>query len=258
VAEQDALPLEDEPKDEPQKVEVDPAEIEALREAQKTLSAQLEAEKLERARLEGQMKAQPAPAAPEQQAQPRLTEAQLQAAVDEGTISQAQMNQEIARQMREDITKDVTADLEQKFSAREQLKSVNDQFSRYVKSHPDVLKEGTEDRRLVQEEISSLIELGHPYDKRTELIAMRTIFGPIDRVQETTRQRREAHQETGGAGEGAGGGSGSPAWQKGLRPSQVAQFKREIEKGLYDETSKEFLDITTRARTKNAAKGKAA
>ena len=254
MAEQNDLPL-DEPGDEPAKVEISAEELEALREGQKTLETQLQAERLEKARLEERLN-QPPPAEPAPK--PRATEAQLQAAVDEGTISQAQMNSELARQMREDITNEVKTSLTQEFEAKEQLKTVKAQFDGYVENRPDVKVEGTEDRRRVQEEIQALMELGHAYDMRTEVAAMRTVFGSLDRVKETTRKRREVHQEAGGAGGGDAGGSGTAKWQKGLTPSQIAGFKHELSTNLYkSEDDKMFLDVTTRRRTKNAA-GKAA
>jgi hypothetical protein len=171
--------------------------------------------------------------------------------VDSGPITQAQADAEKARQMREDIKAEVSTELEQKFTVREQQKTVQEQFDAYLAMRPDIKVEGTEDRRRVQEEFGSLVKLGLQSSLQTEVAAMRAVFGPLDRVAETTRSRRESHRETGGAGGTPGKEGGGEKWEKGLTADQIAGFRHQVEVGAYkgyDDPM--FQRVVTRARTK--------
>jgi hypothetical protein len=249
VTEQEKLALEDEKKDEVKPVEIDPKELETLRSTTEELKSKLQTEMIEKARLEGQVKA---PEAPPEAPAPRATREQLQTAVDNGQITQTQMDTEVARQLSEDLETRLTKKFEEKMTLRDQESAVKSQSDSYIAMRPDVKVEGTEDRRRVMEEIESLMKLGYPYDNRTEVLAMRAVFGPIERVPETTRLRRETHQESGGAGGGGEGGRSESKWEKGLTQSQVGIYREQLAKGIYKgEDDPFFLKVVTRARTGN-------
>jgi hypothetical protein len=217
-----------------------------------------QAAELDKARLEERLNQ--APQATEAAKPVPPSREQLQAWVDGGQITQSDMDREIARQDREAIKAELRTELTQEFSTREQLKTIKSQFDAYVKSRPDVKAEGTEDRRRFQEEFQALIDLGQPADMRTEVVAMRAAFGSLDRVQETTRQRRETHAETGGAGSGPAGGSTKEPWHKDLTPGQIALYQKQLDEGkLFPGGTDDpmFKGTLTRARTKNIEKRKA-
>jgi hypothetical protein len=249
VSEQDALPLENEPEEKP-KVEISQEDLDALKARADELETRLQASEIDKARLEEQAKAPVAPAAPT--TPPPPTREQLQEAVDGGTISQAQMDTELARQMRVELQTDIETKLRAEFTAADQLKAITSQFDAYMKMKPDVAREGTEDRLKIQKEFQALVDLGYPAnEKRTELLAMRNVFGPLDRIKETTRERLPVTQETGGAGGASAGGKGS-GWREGLTSGQVEAFEHQQKIGVYpSETDKTFLAVVTRARTSN-------
>jgi hypothetical protein len=249
VAEQDDLPLEGEESTEEKKVEISAKELAEIKDRAAALETKLQAAEIERVRLEEQAK-KPPEAVPEPT--PRLTYEQLQEYVDSGQITQAQADAEKARQMREDIKAEVSTELEQKFTAREQQKTVQEQFDAYVVKRPDIKVEGTEDRRRLQEEYAEFLKLGHPNDLRTEVAAMRAVFGPLDRVAETTRSRRESHRETGGAGGTPGKEGGGEKWEKGLNSTQIAGQRHQVEVGAYTGyDDPRFQRVCNRMRTQN-------
>jgi len=173
--------------DESKKVEITEAELKALQEKASALETRLQAAEIERVRLEERAKAQE-PKKPEGPV--RLTHAQLQEAVDEGKITESDMQAELARQMREDLKTEIKADITAKLEAKEAARKIQDQFDGYLRLRPGVKTEGHEDRIAVQKEFQDLVALGYsPQEKRTEVLAMRNVFGPLDRIQETTRER---------------------------------------------------------------------
>ena len=229
-----------------------PNEIDQLKSELESLKTQIQTAELQNARLEERVNA--TPAAPEVKAPEVLTRQQLQEAVDSGQINQAQMDEELARQMRDSLKQELSVESDEKISAAEQKRKLQTKFDAYVRLKPDVTKAGSDDLRRVQEEIKELGTLGYPHDLRTEVLAMKNVFGPLDRVEETTRKTRETHQETGGSGEGmTKKGAGKEKWEEGLRPSQVEANRDQVRKGNYaGEDDPKFLAAMTRLRTKNA------
>ena len=234
------------------KVEISAAELEQIRSEARVLGTQLQAAEIAKARLEEQAKqAVPAVATP-----PVVTREQLQAAVDEGTITQAQADQETARQMREELRTDLTKDLRAEQAATQQQAALQAEFDRYVAARPDLKVDGSPDLATAMSEVAALVKLGHPNTLLTEVTALRKVFGPSERIVETTRQTRETHQESVGVGHDPAGKGGS-GWKKGLSSRQVAAFEAELNKkgGQYKgEDDPFFQRVVTRARTKTAAR----
>ena len=252
MSEQSDLPLEEQ-NDEP--VTVDPQVLADLQTRASALETKLQAAEIDRARLEEQVKAAVAPP-PAPSTPPPPTHEQLQEAVDNGQLTQAQMNQEVARQMRAELHSSISNDLRAEYAAAEQLKTVISQYDQYMALKPDVAVDGTEDRKRLQAAFKELVDLGYPSgEKRTELVAMKNVFGPLERIEETTRLRRDTHRETGGGGGGHEGPSSGADWEKGLTAGQRDAFRHQLGTGLYpSETDKKFLAVVTRARTGNAEK----
>jgi hypothetical protein len=250
---QTPLPLEGEESEQAAVVEVPKTDFEALQKKAAELESRLQAAEIEKVRLEERAKAPETQAPP---AAPAPTREQLQEHVDNGTITQAQMDTELARQLREELKKELSTELRQEFTVKDQQRVVQDQFDAYVKVHPDVKVEGSDDLRRVRDEIQSLVKLGYPHDLRTEVMAMRMAFGPAERIEETTSQRLDTHRETGGAGSApATGAPTGAAWEKGLNDGQIAAFRKQLDRNVYpSEDDAFFKKVVTRARTDNIAR----
>ena len=249
MAEQEELEFGSEPS---KPVEIDSAELKKLQDRAAELETKLSEAEIHKARLEERAaKATPAAAAPPA----RLTFEQLQEAVDNGQLSVAQMQQELRRQIEEDVEVKVSTKIRAEQTLAAQTKKVEDQFQAYLEWKPEIKKDGTPERKRLQDEYRELLELGYADDRRTEVMALRAVFGSADRVQETTRQRRETTRETGGAGGSLSqGGDDTSKWEKGLTNGQIAAYKQQISRGIYKgEDDPQFQRIVTRARTKNKA-----
>lgn len=232
VAEQNDLPLEDEPKEESKeepKAEISQKDLDALTERAAALETTVHAGLLERARLEERLKTTDKK---EPEAPPPPNSAELQEWVDAGRITQAQADDEKMRQLREGLRADLSKEFDEKGAVRDQARVVEAEFDSYVAMRPDVAIEGTEDRRKFQVVYDRMLKRGLPHDKRTEVAAMESAFGPVDRVQETTRKRRETTREAGGAAAAPGAsGSGDAAWKKDCTPDFIAGVEKQIGAG---------------------------
>ncbi|KPK66955.1 hypothetical protein AMJ82_11570 [candidate division TA06 bacterium SM23_40] len=88
------------------------------------------------------------------------------------------------------------------------------------------MKEGSRERARLAKEYDYLRNLGHAEGMATELAALRSCFGPVDRIKETTKPRAESHQETGTpAGE-----VGEPEKGPKISPRLKAHYEKMIEK----------------------------
>ena len=237
-------------------VEISQAELEQLKERANSLETRLQQAEIEKARLDERAKASAPPAGAAPKAAPVLTREQLQGAVDDGQITQSQMDTEILRQARETLRQELSQEFETKQVIAKQSEAVQTQFDAYVKLRPDVKVDGSDDLKRVQAEIQALVGLGHPHDMRTEVLAMRSVFGPVDRIQETTRHRTETHRDVGGPAprdnEHTPSGTG---WEKGLTQGQIQAFTGQLQRKVYSgEDDKLFTKVVTQARTDNVAK----
>jgi len=152
---------------------------------------------------------------------------------------------------------ELSKEFDQKNAANQQKNSLQSQFDQYVALRPDVVVAGSDDLRRVQTEIQQLQKLGYTHDLRTEIVAMRTVFGPLDRVQETTKARRQSHQETGGSSDRGKGQGGAASWEKGLTDVQVSTYRKLADRAYNGEEDPMFQRVTTRLRNKNQSKGAA-
>ncbi len=62
---------------------------------------------------------------------------------------------------------------------------------------------------------------------------MRNVFGSTDRIEETTRKRRETHKEAGGAGAGSEASATGAGWEKGVPAGQVSAMRGQLARGVY-------------------------
>ena len=232
-----------------EKVEIPQAQWEEMQAKSAALETRLRDEQLEKARLEERIKTSMQPPTPEQKVH---TEMELQEMVTSGHITQAQMTMEIERRKDAVRAEEMRAEVKQQLGANDTIKVLQKEMDSYVEIHPDVKVDGSAERAMVQAEIKHLMDLGYEYDLRTEVTALRSCFGPPEKVAETTSQRRERHQGTSGGGAGGAGETSKSGWQSDLTPGQSSAYQMQLDKGIYSGVDDPmFKRVCERARAQN-------
>lgn len=177
---------------------------------------------------------QPAPAPLEEKKS--YTRAELNNAVDEGQITQETADQIMDDQITakavkaaEDTTKTILSD-------NQQTTFVQSEMAKYKAAKPDVLVDGSEERKKVIAEFNYLVGLGEdPKSAATELKALRSLYGPVDSLQkkEITDEARQTHQDVGGGEETDGGSLDTKKVVKGLTKDRKEYYRKAIDKGIY-------------------------
>lgn len=199
------------------------ADLQALRD-------QLAAASERTARLEGELAAT---RAPEPQAPKEFTRAELQQAVDNGTITEEKRDEILEEQRERKLTAKLEAKLEAKLAANQSQSRIQEDLTRYIEAHPGIEQAGHPDRLRLEREYQHLLSIGLPKGAATEAAAARAVFGPVEKIRETTRQNRERHVETGGGSGGGDEGDAAPSWHKGLSPRQRSYYAKKLEGGFY-------------------------
>lgn len=187
----------------------------------------------------------------------RYTEAQIWAAVDDGKLSERDAFKMLRQYDREDAKAEADRMVSERIAESTAQTKVDAKLGEFYRAHPEILREGSEERALADRVYSELLEDGAPSGKATVLAALRIAFptshGP---ARETTTQRT-ARAETPSA----------PARPRGARSSASDPFdgfdEREREhygkmikagryKGADDPDLKKVLD-RHRARKSRAA-----
>lgn len=199
------------------------------------LAEELAREREERAKLSGQFEAfskQPS----QNQSQPRYTRAQLAQYVEAGQITQAQADDLIDQQNQRDMRELVDKSVQTAVSQFGQRNLVDTHLGQYRELVPEAWQTGTEQRNRIQQEYSFLIQAGYPAGPQTELVATRSVLGPVERLRKELPDRRETLKggESGGeSGSEKGGNSDEPEVLKSLNNREKAYYKRKIEDGIY-------------------------
>jgi hypothetical protein len=201
-------------------------ELETLRLQNSTLQAQIELGK----------RREPGPTPPPRG--PGLT--QLRKAVDDGEITQDQMDVELERQRQTSVRHEMD---QRDLKLKAEILSDNEaeaKFADYVDVYPDIQTEGSANREKVRAKYVDLLRRGHTEGKGTQLLAMEVCFGEVSKVREKTAETRDTHAETGGPGGSPGEGeqngeedSAKAAAAKKLSSVQMAHFQDLIGKGRY-------------------------
>jgi len=164
--------------------------------------------------------------------------------VDAGQISQAEADQVWENQIRLESREDVKTLLDDK----EKMGRVGTEISEYRKYVTGLDEYGNENRNKVQTEYDALVDRGLPNDPRTELAALKAVFGNISALQakaeakKATKEARETSQEVGG--EKSETSASDSDVIKNLTPRQKAHYERLM--GTYyknwDDVRKELED----------------
>ena len=170
------------------------------------------------------------PAAP-QAPQKTLSRTELRALVDDGRITQDEADNITEKQLRETITKDVTETVMTRAAETRRVDKINSEYGVYTVALPNVLVPGSEERNKVEKEFQGLVELGQPNSKVTEVLAMRSVFGPVEALTKP-KDTRETHEETLG-GSPPDPGTRTDGIPKGLSQREREYYSDQINKGLY-------------------------
>ncbi len=161
------------------------------------------------------------------------TREELNALVDDGKLDRARADQIMDAQLERNVKERVSADVVSAMQTQRRDERVQAELDRYLDVIPDVQTTGSEARQKVEQEFQYLVSLGDAPDKATELKALRSVFGPANKLQKS-QPTRETHQETGGSTpDGDTGGQHDDDVPKGLTAAQRAYYKPLVERGMY-------------------------
>lgn len=199
------------------------------------------AELLEQNKLERAHRTQPKAPEPVKEA-PVWTREQLQAAVDEGKITTADMVDYLSELKTSKAVAKAREELKAEFAADRLTGTVEQKIAAYRAEHPDLTEKGSATRAAVVEKFNELVELGYdPKDLRTELVACQFVVdGKKAPVKETTSTRVRSI-EASGSRSGGNDASGSDKWPKWVPAENRAFYETQIDKGRYKDMNDEKL-----------------
>lgn len=188
--------------------------------------------------LKAQLDAVTAEAAKPKPVEPKkFTRAQLTTMVENREITQAQADAQMDFQMREEIRTEATKAATEIVSESQRKSFVDTEIARYKTVAPEILDDASETRQRIKEEYNYLVAtLGDPNSVETQLKAIRSVLGPVDKLERARsgRASHESHRETGGGGE-------APSRKRedgkltydDLTPREKAHYDRLINSGVY-------------------------
>lgn len=161
------------------------------------------------------------------------TRAELSSLVDSGQITQAQADQQWDAQADERASRVALETVSQV----ERKKLVDSEIARYTAVAPEVLEDGHATRKDIQSAYNGLLELGQPKNVATQLMAIRQVLGPVDRLERSRngRNQHDTHRETGGGGAGNGGGARTNTGKlvDRLNADAKREYEKRIDRGIY-------------------------
>lgn len=158
-----------------------------------------------------------------------VTRVQLNQEVTDGRITQVQADDMLMAQEK----KSWLAEAEQKFTQQrdedQRSRQIDEGIAAYTRACPEVQQQGSDERKKVTLEYNELVRMGQPPTFSTELLALRAVFGPADKLTEL-RSKRAAHSETGTGG----GADGAPASRSlsGVAARQKAYYDERVKRGI--------------------------
>jgi hypothetical protein len=161
-----------------------------------------------------------------------LSRMDLRAAVEAQQLTQEEADSIWDKQMLEQARKVAREEASQTLSVKQTTQRVDEDLRRYRAAVPNAWKEGTEERAKLADEYRYLVSIGQPDTKETELAAMRSTFGPVDKLGKA-RSTTVVDTDESTAG---GGGEDTPTKKdpvKGLDARQRAHYQKGIEQGRY-------------------------
>ena len=199
------------------------------------LQEDLEKERVARARAEGQVEAfakQPPSEIPKTDPPKRYTVAQLQEMVDSGAITDIEKEQRLHDQLRAELRDDARTLNAENLKSQKSTSKIDVEFEAYKKVVPGIDEPGSENHRRASAEYAKLLALEIPESAALQLVAIRNVFGPAEKIPETTE--RETHAE-GAGGQSAVDSQQKPSgWRGDCSKDEVAYYEEMIKTGQYD------------------------
>lgn len=163
---------------------------------------------------------------------------ELKAAVDGGQITQEQADDIWDKQREAQIRESAKADALSAVNDRSTKERIDRDISRYKQLKPEIMERGSDVREKIAAEYQYLREAGSPESIATELVAIRAVLGPLEKLEKAadTRRAAESHQESGGGGEGGdkkGGNSGGKKLVDHLKGDAKEYYEKGIKSGRY-------------------------
>jgi len=204
------------------------AALKAERDKRRSLEAKL-------ARLEGTvdgLKSSQKPNASEKEEKVYYSRAELKAAVEEGKITEAQMENLWEKQIEAKIEKRITERTKDTGADVRQAAKVEADLERYIEAYPDLTDVDSELRGKVQAAYDKLVGRGSPANAATEVSAIEMVVGHLQGAKGRKKQP-EPHEETGGSGSKDEDREPSNDVFKGLNAKLKAHYKKMVERGMY-------------------------
>jgi hypothetical protein len=172
---------------------------------------------------------------PKKEEPKRYTRAQLNAAVEARQITQDQADEAWASQVESDATERATRTALAAVDERQKKERVDTEIARYRELKPEIMEKGSETRQQIVEEYKSLVAAGSPEGVPTELAAIKSVLGPLAKLEKAAGARREADpdQQSGGDGGRPAKKSGSGKLVDTLSPREKEHYEKGIKAGRY-------------------------
>ncbi len=188
----------------------------------------------EMAALRAEMDAKIAAAAKPVEGPKTYTRAELNALVESRAITQDQADSQMDLQIREGARAEAARVATDTVTAVSRKERVDGEIARYTVVAPEVLDETHDTRARIKEEYKFLIELGDKASVETQLKAIRSVLGPIDKLERARNGRpsHEPHREDGGGGVERKP-KASDGTYDGLSAREKAHYDKLITNGIY-------------------------
>ena len=189
------------------------------------------------------------------------TRAELNAMVEARTITQdqadAQMDAQAARRAEAAATRVATETV----TSAQRKERVDTEIARYTAVAPEILDDAHETRQAIKTEYQYLIGLGDKPSVETQLKAIRSVLGPVEKLERARNGKSDhvSHREDGGGG-GEGGGrkaKDGPLTYDDLSQREKAHYDKGLQSGRYKdkaEINAELKFANSRTRTKYGAR----
>ncbi len=193
----------------------------------------------------------------EQQATPEYSVTELDNFVAAGQITQTQRDQIFASQIERKAMAHATQAATQIIETNNREATLDTQLQQYASIAPDVAREGSPLRQRVAQEFEFLVQNGAPRDLTTELAAVRSVMGPLERAKQYAQGRRRGPE----AGRDSYGGSMSPVERRAadafdrLDPAKQQYYQKLINQGLYADKKAVISELNWKRGSNN--KGRA-
>jgi len=177
----------------------------------------------------------------------QFTRSELDAMVEAEKLTKAEADNYFELQLTNKVTREVSKHLTDTLARNNRNQKIGAEIEAYQEAFPDSMKDGSDTRTKMSTEYNRLVEdLGYAKGPETQLLAAKAVLGvlPKGKPKDLTRESRESHQDTGGAGGGAQDrnqdkGSKDPTVRMGLSSREKKYYEGMIEKGIY----KDWKDV---------------